>query len=97
MSVTVTLPDVSACEATGCAYNANRKCHAPAITLGDGAHPMCDTFLPGPKHVERKAGAGVGACKVAACVHNEDRTCHAPSIRVVMHDDHPDCGTFESR
>jgi hypothetical protein len=96
MSVTVTLPEVSACDAIGCTYNAGRRCHAPAITIGDTTHPMCDTFLPDSRHVAPRAVAGVGACKVATCVHNRDRTCHAPAIAVALHGEEPDCATFET-
>ena len=94
MSVTVTLPEVTRCDATRCAYNMNRRCHAPAITIGDGANPMCDTFLPDQRHVSPQPAAGVGACKVSACVHNRDRTCHAAAIDVGLHGEQPDCSTF---
>jgi hypothetical protein len=97
MSVTVTLPEVSACEATKCAYNTNNRCHAPAITIGDTLHPVCDTFLADSRHVASRSPAGVGACKVSACVHNRDRTCHAGSIDVALHGDVPDCTTYEAR
>lgn len=97
MSVTVTLPEVSACEATKCTYNASGRCHAPAITIGDTKHPTCDTFLPDSRHVEPRAVAGVGACKVSSCLHNRDRTCHAASIDVALHGDEPDCATFAAR
>lgn len=96
MSITVTLPEVSACTATTCGYNVEGRCHACAITIGDGDHPMCDTFMPERHHVRRLPVAGVGACKVSACVHNRDRECAATSIRVTLHRDHPDCATFRS-
>ena len=95
MSVTVTLPEVTRCDAERCTYNSNRKCHAPAITIGDGTVPECDTFLADSRHVAPQALAGVGACKVSACVHNRDRACHAPSISVEVRGDQPDCATFE--
>lgn len=97
MSITVTLPEVTACEATRCAYNQNQRCHAPAITIGDEANPMCDTFLPDDRHVSRTQEAGVGACKVDVCKHNVDRECHASSIRVELQGDDPDCATFEQK
>lgn len=97
MSVTVTLPEVSACEATACAYNADLRCHAPAITIGDTVHPACDTFLPDSRHVAPRAVAGVGACKVATCIHNRERTCQAAAIDVALRDREPDCTTFEAR
>lgn len=96
MSVTITLPEVSACEATACAYNTEHRCHAPAITIGDALIPACDTFLPARHHVEPEPVAGVGACKVTACTHNHERTCHAGSIDIKVEDHGPDCATFET-
>ncbi|MCX4247756.1 DUF1540 domain-containing protein [Paraliomyxa miuraensis] len=97
MSVTVILPEVSTCEATACTYNANHRCHAPAITIGDAVLPMCDTFMPDSLHVAPKPVAGVGACKVLSCVHNRDRACHAASIDVAMKGAQPDCTTYQKR
>ena len=95
MSVTVTMPEVTACAAKSCSYNVRGACHARAITISDDSHPQCDTFLPAAEHVHRLPIAGVGACKVSACVHNHDRACAASSIRVSLHEGHPDCATFE--
>lgn len=98
MKLTVLVPPVSECEATRCTYNIERRCHAKAITVGDGIHPACDTFMPSSEHCrDVGAQAGVGACKVSACAHNRDFECQAESIRVGFHGDHPDCTTFAAR
>lgn len=97
MSVTVSLPEVTACDAKRCTYNAGGRCHAPAITIGDSVHPTCDTFLADSRHVTPQPVAGVGACKVAGCAHNRERTCHAAAIDVVLRGDEPDCRTFAQR
>ena len=98
MKLTLDIPNVSECEATACAYNVDRQCHARAITVGDGVHAACDTFLASESHVRDSAGpAGVGACKVSACRHNEDLECRASSIRIGIHEQHADCATFEHR
>lgn len=96
MRVKIDLPMVSECSATGCAYNAEQRCHAKAITVGDDAHPACDTFLPSSVHTHNSAVAGVGACKVSSCKYNADFECTAASVRVGGHQGHPDCLTFES-
>lgn len=98
MRLTVIMPPVSACEATTCAYNVEKSCHARAITVGDEAHAMCDTFLPAREHRhDTSAQAGVGACKVTACRYNDDFECQAEAIKVGMHAGHPDCQTFALR
>jgi hypothetical protein len=97
MKITLEMPGVSACEAVHCVYNTDRRCHARAITVGDGIHPACDTFLSAREHVDGSADAGVGACKVTACLHNTEYECGAPEIRVGVHESHADCLTFEAR
>jgi hypothetical protein len=90
------MPLVAECDVRECAYNTGDRCHARAITIGDGLHPACDTFVRSPGRMERSAAiAGVGACKVSSCAHNSDLECQALSIRVGYHGDHPDCLTFE--
>lgn len=92
------MPLVAECAARDCAYNADDRCHARAITIGDGLHPACDTFLPSRERSEEGAAtAGVGACKVSSCAHNRGLECEAPSIHVGYHGDHPDCLTFAKR
>lgn len=88
------MPGVSACDIAECAYNANKACHAIAITIGDGDRPMCDTFFKASRHGGVKDTAGVGACKVAACCHNTDFECCAPNIRVGHEKNSGKCLTF---
>lgn len=95
--LTLLLPDVADCAISECAYNAEGDCHANAITVGDGVHPGCDTYLPTGDHRGGGAAAGVGACKVDVCEHNRDYTCGAESIRVGRHDQSVECLTFEAR
>ena len=96
--ITIDMPPVSECDATGCAYKVDRECQALAITVGHGIHPGCDTYLAIGQHVpDRPGSAGVGACKVAVCQHNRDLECQAPSIRVEVRGDQGECGTFERR
>lgn len=61
-------PLVSVCEVSDCAYNLGSNCHARAITIGNGAHPGCDTFFSESHHIRKgEQIAGIGACKVASC------------------------------
>lgn len=95
MKIMIDMPTIDTCEATACAYNTDRKCHARAITIGGMTHPACDTFIPSDQHVDRVEAAGVGACKVAACRHNRNFECDAPAIVVAPHKQHADCITYE--
>jgi hypothetical protein len=99
MGKTLELPSVADCAVRECAYNMTGSCRARAITIGDGIHPACDTFLrTASEHSdEPDASAGVGACKISGCRHNRSLECSAPSIRVGYHSDHPDCLTFAAR
>lgn len=94
---TIEMPDVATCDARDCAYNKDGGCHARAITVGNGVHPGCDTFLSSQEHSKRSDGAGVGACKVRACKHNEDFECQASAIRVGRRLDVVECLTFARR
>jgi hypothetical protein len=100
MKLTIEMSSVETCDATRCAYNVNRACHARAITVGGGTHPACDTFIPADhgEHVASEmARGGVGACKVDGCKHNHNLECAAPSIVVTHHWRHADCRTYEKR
>jgi hypothetical protein len=90
---------VAECAVRDCAYNVTGDCRARAITIGDGIHPACDTFVrtAGGPSDETIPPGGVGACKVSGCRHNRGLECHAASIRVGFHGDHPDCMTFAAR
>lgn len=71
--ISVDMTAVEACAVTECAYNLDSDCHAKAITIGDGPHPGCDTFLDGSSgHTGSTGIAGVGACKIVGCRHNQD-------------------------
>jgi hypothetical protein len=92
---TIEMPDVSGCDASGCAYNTANGCRARAITIGDGAFPGCDTFLGGADNrAAAPRTAGVGACKVAVCKYNKDFECEASAIVVAAAGAPPACQTF---
>lgn len=94
MKLTVLVPEVAGCTVDRCAYNAGGACHARAITVGDGDHPRCDTYLAHGAHTRATGKAGVGACKVTACRHNRELECEAEAIHVSTHSGHADCLTF---
>jgi hypothetical protein len=96
--IAIDMPVVGECSVAECAYNANNGCHARAITVGDGLHPGCDTFLGATPHT-RDTGrhAGVGACKVSGCRHNDDYECAADQIAVGHAGPGASCLTFEQR
>ena len=98
MEITVEMPLIKKCDVAECIYNVKAACHAKAITIGDGVHPGCDTFMKGSGHV-RNAGikAGVGACKVAGCNYNADFECSAASINVSQQGGVVHCMTFMPR
>ena len=86
------MPKVSHCDVSECSYNSGGKCHALAITIGDMAHPHCDTFCPSQsKGGDPSATARVGACKVSSCASNCDLECTASEIRVGHHGPEVDC------
>lgn len=91
------IPPVVKCTVDQCFYNRSQMCHAPAINVGDGAHPACDTFIAQANHINRGENGLVGACHVAQCRYNADLTCHADGIVVDLHDMHADCDTFTPR
>lgn len=98
MRITIEMPTIEACEATGCAYNVERACHARAITIGHGVHPGCDTYVVTGRHVsDGVSPAGVGACKVDVCQHNQNLECTASTIRVEDQDGTVECGTFDPK
>ena len=95
MKMTIDFPLVNECTISDCAFNVKDKCHAKAITIGDGVHPGCDTsYLHPPMHAkDTSIIAGVGACKVTGCSYNNDLECSAESIRVGMSDGNINCLT----
>lgn len=98
MKITINVPEILECTVTECAYNVDVACHAKAITVGDGVHPGCDTYLGGcSSHTKRGRTAGVGACKATGCSHNEDYECTADSIKVGFKGSTIDCLTYSAR
>lgn len=96
--MTIDMPMVAQCNVTDCAYNLEKKCHARAITVGDGVHPGCDTYFMSSSHVhEKKRMAGIGACKVSQCRNNTDLECMADSINVGRSGNSINCMTFMAR
>lgn len=93
----VDMPLVERCTVSACAYNAEQKCHAKAITVGDGAFPGCDTFFASPVHSRRQNEAGVGACKVDQCRYNSDFECAADFISVGQKSGKVHCLTYKRR
>lgn len=82
MKMVFEMPCVQTCAVSECTYNHDGKCHARAVTIGDGNNPGCDTFFSCGKHCHSEALAGVGACKVNGCMHNVDFECQAENISV---------------
>jgi hypothetical protein len=98
MKVKENMPEITQCEATSCAYNREKTCHALGITVGGGLDHRCDTMCQAAIHTQRMGEAGVGACKVITCVHNDDLECQADEVRIGMHKGQAECLTFaESR
>lgn len=96
--VALDMPVVGECSVAECAYNVNRGCHARAITVGDGIHPGCDTFLVASPHSRDTARhAGVGACKTSACQYNDDYECTADQIAVGHAVHGASCLTYQQR
>lgn len=96
--MTTTLPRVSECEITGCAYNGHTACNAAAVTIVSDAE--CATFIP----LTRRGGlpkviAEVGACHRTDCLFNQDLECSAAAVKVGPGPDsamHPECMTFQA-
>lgn len=93
----ISMPKILDCMVTDCSYNKDKACHAMAITVGHGGHPMCDTFI----RTAQKGGfmdmtGGVGACRESGCRFNKALECSASGIHVKLHVDHADCSTFAS-
>jgi len=94
----IKMPMISSCDVTSCSYNADKKCHTMAITVGDSSCAMCDTFIDsGSKGGDRAVTGGVGACKAVNCRWNQSLECTAGNIVVGMHSSHADCKTYSDR
>lgn len=98
MRIAIDMPVVGECSVGECAYNTENCCHARAITIGNGIHPGCDTFLNAKPHSRaRERHAGVGACKVSGCQHNDDYECMAEEIAVGHTGQDVSCLTYRQR
>ncbi len=92
------MPKVRQCDVVECAYNANRQCHAIAITVGNATHPRCDTIcICEESQVNLNNTAGVGACKTIACNFNRGLECSQSEISVGYCQNEVDCLTFQPR
>jgi hypothetical protein len=97
MNVTIEMPQVQDCDVGQCAYNMNNKCHARAITVGDGVNAMCDTFFQATPHTKSSVLAGVGACKISGCSFNTDYECEAKTIRIGLENNNARCMTYSPK
>jgi hypothetical protein len=97
MNVTIEMPQVEDCDVSQCAYNMNNKCHARAITVGDGVKAMCDTFFETTPHTKSSVLAGVGACKISGCSYNTDYECEAKTIRIGLENNNARCMTYSPK
>ncbi len=91
----LSISKISICDVITCSYNREKKCNTPAVTIGNGHCPMCDTFV----RMDKKAGdpdviGGVGACRSDKCKYNKMLECSAGFIHVGSHNSHADCATF---
>ena len=92
------MPKISSCDATVCAYNKEKQCHACAITVGNGTCPMCDTAVKSEQKAGDQSSTGsVGACKTSQCEYNTSLECAASNIKMGMHGAHADCMTYAPR
>lgn len=95
MKRSIEMPEVMKCEAKGCAYNVDTKCHARGITVGDvEQRHLCDTIWTAKDHTHRRDGAGVGACRTTNCAYNEDLECQADGVNITLSGGQAHCGTF---
>ncbi|MFB9378442.1 DUF1540 domain-containing protein [Kineococcus gynurae] len=81
-SVNLELTPIHQCSVSGCTFNSDVSCHAPAITVGDHGANHCGTFLGLPTKHGSAAKPVVGACQLADCSHNTDLTCTASAVEM---------------
>ena len=97
MCVDVAGSIVQTCKVDGCSFNSHSRCHALAVTIGDGNNPRCDTFVQQGSDGGMETSTRVGACKVAGCVNNKKLVCKANFIDIAFNDNHPCCKNYQSR
>ena len=91
------MPNILDCNMSDCSYNADKECHAMAITVGGTSHE-CDTFVMSEiKGGVKEMRGRVGACKIEMCRFNESLECSAQEIHVSQHTDHAECDSFQNR
>ena len=89
---------VCKCDVAECAYNSENLCHAMAITIGDTAHPRCDTLcICEESNIDLSNCAGVGACKTMVCKFNKGLECSMDEVSVGYRQNEIDCLTFQPR
>jgi hypothetical protein len=92
---TMSLPIVSTCSATSCAYNHDTDCHAGAITVtGDAS--SCGTFVEAGDKAGTDSTASVGACHRSECVFNSSLECTAKDVAIDSAGDTATCQTFQA-
>lgn len=92
---TMSLPIVSTCSASSCAYNRDSNCHAGAITVtGDAS--TCGTYVEAGAQAGGEATASVGACHRSECVFNSALECTAKDVAIDASGDVAACRTFQA-
>ena len=85
------------CNAKGCVYNYNNKCHTIAINIGDDI-PCCDTFMAGDtKSGFNDVSGSIGSCKVDTCSFNRSLECAASEIHMSVVGNEVDCQTYRKK
>jgi len=89
---------INECKVAQCSYNAENRCNAIAITVGNSSMALCDTYI----NTVRSGGikgliGGVGACKAQNCKFNRDlECCSDDGILISTVGGHAHCTTFAS-
>lgn len=95
MSSEIPMAVVAECTVPECVYNRASRCHARAITIGNGDHPQCDTFHCAHNHPQDDAPpTGVGACKLVSCHFNHHYNCEAERVYVGATPGGPGCLSY---
>ena len=84
------------CQVTSCAFNREKNCHAPAITIG-GPPACCDTFIDSAEEGGTAIRGSVGACKMTDCLYNDDMECSAGQVKISTQKCDADCVTYRSK
>jgi hypothetical protein len=89
---------VTKCKISGCAYNVDGLCHAPAISIGQGRRPICHTFGQATKNgqtVNTGSIADVEACGMSSCIYNACLKCQSQEILIDYREQQPQCVIFQ--